>query len=134
MLGLGLAGKVIGGVTGFFTRKQERKMAESSAKSKLMQSKQDGTQTIQLNDSEWEALSKKAEDGTWKDEYVTIIITMPIPLIMLGAIVAAFTGNTQLLDGVNQGIVNLTALGLDMGELMWVVVLAAVSVKGYKSL
>ncbi len=127
-------GAAIEGVAKFFTKKQERKLAESTAQAKLAQSKQDGNASIQLNDSEWEALSKKGEGDTWKDEYVTIIITLPIPLILLGAIVAAFTGDTKLLDGVNEGISNLATLGLDMGELMWVVVLAAVGIKGYKSL
>jgi len=130
----GIAGKLIGGVAGFLSKKQDRKMAESTAQAKLVQSKQDNNAAIQFTDGEWEALSKKGENETWKDEYVTIIITLPIPLILLGAIVAAFTGDTKLLDGVNTGIANLAALGLDMGELMFVVVLAAVGIKGFKSL
>ena len=130
----GLAGKLIGGVAGFFSKRQDRKMAESSAKSKLVQSKQDGTQNLKLNNSEWEAISKKVEGETWKDEYVTIVITLPIPLILLGAVWAAFTGDTRLSEGVNAGIANLAVLGLDMGELMYIVVLAAVSIKGIKSI
>jgi hypothetical protein len=130
----GLAGKLIGGVTGFFTRKQERKMAESTAKSKLVQSKEDNNAAINFTNAEWEIISKNAEGGTWKDEYVTIVITLPIVLILLGAILAAFTGDNRLLDGVNTGIANLATLGLDMGELMYIVVLAAVGIKGWKSL
>lgn len=133
-MALPFIGPVIAGVAKFFNKKQDRKMAESTAQAKLAQSKQDGNTAIQFSESEWEALSKKGESETWKDEYVTIIITLPIPLILLGAIVAAFTGDTKLLDGVNTGITNLATLGLDMGELMWVVVLAAVGIKGYKSL
>lgn len=130
----GLAGKLIGGVAGFFSKRQDRKLAESSAKAKIAQSKQDGTQALKLNNSEWEAISKKVEGDTWKDEYVTIVITLPIPLILLGAVWAAFTGDTRLSEGVNAGIANLAVLGLDMGELMYIVVLAAVSIKGIKSL
>lgn len=127
-------GAIIGGVTGFLNKRQDRKMAESSAQAKLVQSKQDNNAAIQFSDSEWEALSKRGENESWKDEYVTIIITLPIPLILIGAIAAAFTGDTKLLEGVNTGIANLAALGLNMGELMYIVVLAAVGIKGFKSL
>ena len=85
------------------------------------------------SDKEWEALSKEAESGTWKDEYVTIIITLPIPAIMIGAVYQAFTGDATLLVGINEGIGHLKNLGLDMGELMYIVVLAAVGIKGVKS-
>lgn len=127
-------GAIIGGVSKFFTKKQERKMAGETARAKLAQSKEDNHAAVTFTDAEWETLSKKGEGETWKDEYVTIIITLPIPLILLGAVVAAYTGDTKLLDGVNTGIKNLAALGLNMGDLMYVVVLAAVGIKGYKSL
>lgn len=129
--------KIIGGllspISEAYKANQTRKTAKEAAKAKIKMAKQDGDFNLNMSDKEWEALSKEAESGTWKDEYVTIIITLPIPAIMIGAVYQAFTGDATLLVGINEGIGHLKNLGLDMGELMYIVVLAAVGIKGVKS-
>tara|TARA_R100001594_G_C3871827_1_gene223683 strand:- start:105 stop:518 length:414 start_codon:yes stop_codon:yes gene_type:complete len=121
---------VVSPITKAYETNQQRKQARETADAKIKFAKQDNDYKLDLNEQEWEALSKKSEDGTWKDEYVTIIITSPFVLLFIASVVSGFTGDMKYLDSVNLGIENIKSLGVDLGELMYVVVLAAVSIKG----
>ncbi|MEM6406179.1 MAG: hypothetical protein AAF669_06275, partial [Pseudomonadota bacterium] len=116
-----------------YQTRQKRKQAAESAKAKLAMAKQSGDSKLELNDDEWEAVSKQNEDGTWKDEYITVIITSPFVLLFLSAITSSLAGDMRYLNAVNLGIQQLKSLGVDLGELMFIVVLAAVSIKGLHS-
>lgn len=111
---------------------QERRANEEAAKAKLQLAKTDGEYKIQLTDAEWEALAVKGTESSWKDEYVTLVITSPLIGIFVGSLWFAVTGDETLLAGVNMGIANLTALGVDYGEVMAVVVYAAVGLKFWR--
>jgi hypothetical protein len=128
-----LIGPIISGVTSFFTKKQEIKKARVTAEGKLAMRKETGDQNIELVDAEWEALSIKSNDGSWKDEFVTVTILAPIPAILIGAVWNAFTGNDKLLTGTLAGVEKLTALGLDWNMLTTAVVLAAIGLKVWRN-
>lgn len=117
-----------------YKSRQKRKQANERAQAKIQYAKQDNDYKLELNEDEWEALSKKNEGGTWKDEYVTILITSPIALLFIAAAASVLTGDNIYLEAVNKGIESIKALGVDLGELMYIVVLAAVSIKGIGSL
>lgn len=128
---------IIGGlvkpVADVFTKKEERKMAAKSADAKIALAKQSGEDQITLTDAEWEAKSIDANTSSWKDEYLTLIITSPIVGLLAGGVWFAFTGDSALLDGFNKGIEALKATGVDLGELMYVVVLAGVGLKVWRA-
>jgi hypothetical protein len=74
MIGLGLLIKeVVGGVTGFFKDKAAIKKATVEGQIRVIQSAAD-------NVAQWEQLHAKGSQSSWKDEYWTIIWS--IPLIM----------------------------------------------------
>ena len=126
-------GSVVEPLSEAYQTRQKRKQAAESAKAKLAMAKQSGDSKLELNDDEWEAVSKQNEDGTWKDEYITVIITSPFVLLFLSAITSSLAGDMRYLNAVNLGIQQLKSLGVDLGELMFIVVLAAVSIKGLHS-
>ncbi|WP_417790766.1 hypothetical protein [Terasakiella pusilla] len=107
-----------------------RKAAKDTAEAKLKMAKQSGDFDIKLSDAEWEAISKRNESGTWKDEYVTLIITSPFVLLFVSAVLSAWTGDPRYIESAKAGIEALKNLGVDLGDLMAVVVVAAVSMKG----
>ena len=135
MIPLPIIGTVISGITGFFTKKQELKGAVQSAKAKLEIAKVNGDQTIKMTDSEWESLSVQTQQGSWKDEYVTLIITAPILLIIIGSLFSAlgFDFGPQILSGALDGIRQLKELGMDYGFLINSVVLAAIGLKVWRA-
>jgi len=120
--------RIVSPIAGVFTAKTRRKQANEEGLNKIQQAKVDGTNTLNLTDAEWEAVNANSQDGTWKDEYVTVVCTSPYVFIFLGAIVAAF-GNDQLLAGAMTGVTKLEGIGIDVGHLCEVVVYAAVGLK-----
>ena len=116
-----------------YQKNQDRKQARETGEAKIAQSKVEGNKEITLTDQEWEAISKKSESDSWKDEYVTIVITLPLILIFVGSLFGGFTGDYTILDETVKAIGKLSETGVDMGALMTAVVYAAVGIKAVKS-
>ena len=55
------------------------------------------------NDADWEAKMAEASSGSWKDEYLTVILTLPI--IAVGY--AVLTGDSAVIDRLDQGFAAL---------------------------
>lgn len=119
----------IDAISGYQLKKKEKEIIKTQAEAKIALAKQSGATKIALSDTEWEAISVSKSDSTWKDEYVTLVITWPLIGILAGSLLNALFGNDLLLVGTLDGIERLIALGLDFGILMTIVVSAAVSIK-----
>tara|TARA_R110000822_G_C15254454_1_gene487666 strand:- start:78 stop:485 length:408 start_codon:yes stop_codon:yes gene_type:complete len=128
-----LIGTIVEKVGNYFTKKQETKTAKITGEAKLAMRKETGAQEIALTDAEWEAISAKGLTDSWKDEYVTLIITAPIVGVLVGAVWNAFTGNDKLLVGTLSGIRELGVLGLNWDTLTTAVVLAAIGLKMWRA-
>ncbi|WP_438863779.1 hypothetical protein [Neptunicella sp.] len=124
--------KLIGGVVDIFKTKQDRKKLAESAKAKLSQSIQDGQQKVTLTDAEWEAISAHGLNDSWKDEYVTILITSPLAMLVIGSVCVVFFDDARLVTAGVESIKALTTAGIDMGFMMQTVVLAAVGLKVWR--
>ena len=120
----------ISGIAGYLGKGQEIKKTREQAQAKLRLKKETGDQNITLTDAEWESLSTQKQDSTWKDEYVTIVLTAPIIMVLIGAVWNGFDpSNDKLLTGTLRGISALRDIGLDYGLLSTAVVMAAVGLK-----
>lgn len=111
---------------------QDRRAAKETAIVKIQQTQLEDANKITLTDAEWEALAVANLNASWKDEYVTIIITFPILGLMFGGLWAAFTGSQAVIEGVAIGLTSLASVGVDMGFLMNAVVLAAIGLKVWR--
>lgn len=118
-------------VADIISKRQDRKMAQQTAKTKIEQAKQDDTHALNLNKDEWESLQVKGMDTTWKDEYVTVSVVSIFNLILVGGIASAY-GHTQILEGVATAITALTASGVDVGFLLEAAVLAGLGLSVWK--
>jgi len=118
-------------VASIFQKRQERKLLKEAAVSKLAQSAQDNTQSLNLNKDEWEALNIKGMDHTWKDEYVTVSVVSILNAIVIGGIASAF-GYPQILTGVGTAIAALGTAGVDIGFLLEAAVLAGLGLSIWK--
>lgn len=111
---------------------QDRKLAKETAVVKIQQTQLEDAQKVTLTDAEWEALAVAHQDSSWKDEYVTLIITAPIVALLFGGLWAALTGSKAVIEGVAIGLTSLASVGVDMGFLMNAVVLAAIGLKVWR--
>lgn len=124
----GLTEGIVAPVTNAYNKNQDRKQAKETMKSQIQLAKQNGEQTVAIRVSDWENSKADQESETWKDEYVTLVYTAPTVQMIIGGIWAAFTGDTVIIDGTIKGIEALNKIGVPMGEIIYVVSLAAVSV------
>ena len=128
-----LIGPVVDAVSNVFVKRTERKQTRDTLRNKAAMQKVDAATQVTLTDSEWETVAKGLESGSLKDEYVTVLGTWPLAGIMLGALVAALTGDTAILDGTVEGIRILNEVGVPMPEIMTGVVFAAIGLKLWRS-
>lgn len=126
-----LIGGLIKPVTQLWSKRQDRKLAKVTAKAKLDQTSLEGDIQAKFTDQEWEVVSAGLQGSSWKDEYLTIIITSPFILIFIGGIAQAF-GHPEILSGVGVGITALVAAGVNVGLLMEAVVLAGVGLSVWR--
>ena len=133
----GLLAKVVPGVVSsvsdVFTKKEETKQIKKTAETKLASAKLNNEASVTLSDAEWESITASGMDKTWKDEYITVIVTMPFPMLIAGGVMLAFTGDDRLMNGTVDGINALTAAGVDVGFMMTAVITAAVGLKVWRA-
>ena len=143
---LAIGAAVINGVSGWFKGKQDIKKAKVTAKAKLEQMRASNDHSVELTDAEWESLAVQTQNDSWKDEYITIIVTAPIVTILLGSIMAAVepvfrdvtsddyvSVGVQIVEGTINGIIELQELGMDYGIILNAVVFAAVGLKLWRA-
>ena len=114
-----LLGALAAPISKAYQAKQTRKAATESAQAKLKLAGQEKRFELSLKEAEWEALAKQQEQSSWKDEYVTV-----------AALISGYSQDMRYIEAVSLALESLKALGVELGELLKIVVLAAVSIKG----
>lgn len=130
---LGIAQVLLGPLTSLGEKWIGRKQAKDSLKAKAVMAKNQQATDVTLSDAEWETIATGKQDTTWKDEWVTIIFTLPVPGIFLGAVYGSMTGDTRLTEGVVEGIMALNNVGIPMDVLMTATVFAAIGLKLWRA-
>ena len=134
---LPLGRTLLEGVGGFVRRRQERRAAGESAASKLRQGAQDDAHARelagQLSRAEWEAIGRRAESETWKDEYVTVLVTLPLLTLFLGALLEAF-GVPEVSAAGRAMIDTLNGLDGPYADLVTYTVLAAIGIRAVRGI
>jgi len=129
----GFFSSLIAPISNVFIEREQTKQAKVSANAKAAMAKQNGITSVTLTEQEWEAIVASSMADSWKDEYVTIVITSPIVLIILGCVYFAFTESRALLDAATLAIDTLNKIGVPMATLMQAVVYAAIGLKVWRA-
>jgi hypothetical protein len=116
-------------ITSLYTSYNDRKKAKESASAKLAYMRETGDQQVQFTDQEWEAISKRSESSTWKDEYVTLIISFPLIVLYSCVFLTVFTGNEIYALAAQQANDELIKILPNYQEILAAVVLAAIGIK-----
>lgn len=108
---------IISAVSGYMGKRQDNKAAEKVAT------------------GAWEQAMGRSMENGWKDEYVTVVITFPLWQIFIGNLLYAFTDNDAIIKANAASLQQIGALmGTPYGNLMMMVVMAAIGIKGLKLL
>lgn len=82
----------------------------------------------------WETAAGRSMVDSWKDEFVTVVICWPLIQTFVGNLMFAFTGNSAILDAQARSMEEIGfLLETPYGDLMYIVVLAAVGIKSAKA-
>lgn len=122
---------LLGPLTNIITKRQDRKAAQQTAKTKIEQAKQSHSATVELNKDEWEQLKVNGMDKTWKDEYITVSLMSIFNIVVVGGLASAF-GYPEVLEGIVTAVTALTAIGVDVGFLLSATVLSGLGLSVWK--
>ena len=106
---IGLLSQALPAIGGFFTKRQENRAAADSAKAKLATAQLEGKQQVELSELELQRVRTVMSGGTWKDEFVVLVVSAPILLALAGGLV------TMADPATGQALVNV---GYQMAALM----------------
>lgn len=104
---------------GYLKNKAEEKQAKHEAKMKVIQ-----------NDSDWESKAVDASANSWKDEFWTLVLSVPIFMIGYSIVV----GDPQIVTRVEQGFAALSGLPEWYQYLLFIAISSSFGIKGVSKL
>jgi len=110
-----LLGPVSNLVGGYFKNKAEEKQAKHEAKMAVIQ-----------NDADWESKMADASASSWKDEFWTIVLA--IPVFMVGYAIVA--DDTTIIDRVHLGFEALSGLPEWYQYLLFIAISSSFGIRG----
>lgn len=80
----------------------------------------------------WELEAIRASSESWKDEWLTIVFTLPLIVQIVGSLFYSFDFGKQMLEGGQVAIQNIEALGIDYGMVMLIIVSASFGIRAFR--
>jgi hypothetical protein len=114
-----LIGPIANIAGGYLKNKAEEKQAKHEAKMKVIQS-----------DSDWESKAVDASANSWKDEFWTLVLAVPIFMIGYAIVV----NDTTVIDRVEDGFVALSNLPEWYQYLLFIAISSSFGIKGVSKL
>jgi len=114
-----LIGPVAGLAKSYLSNKAEEKQAKHQAKMSVIQ-----------NDADWESKMADASKDSWKDEFWTIVLSVPVFMVGYAIVVNDLT----VIDRVEQGFVALSGLPEWYQYLLFIAISSSFGIKGVSKL
>ena len=114
-----LLGPIANIAGGYLKNKAEEKQAKHEAKMKVIQS-----------DGDWESKAVDASANSWKDEFWTLVLAVPIFMIGYAIVI----DDTTVIDRVEQGFVALSNLPEWYQYLLFIAISSSFGIKGVSKL
>lgn len=120
-----IASGLVSPITNHFTTK-------SNNKTKVKQQQIQRLMNADDKEAEWEAIQAESGNNSWKDEWITLIITLPIPVIFVSVILSVLFENPLIAEAAKAGVTAIKELVPNYAELLYIVCLAAIGIKAIK--
>lgn len=114
-----LIGPIANIAGGYLKNKAEEKQAKHEAKMKVIQ-----------NDGDWESKMADASANSWKDEFWTLVLSVPIFMIGYSIVV----GDPEIVGRVEDGFVALSNLPEWYQYLLFIAISSSFGIKGVSKL
>ena len=120
-----IASGLVSPITNHFTKKNDNK-------TKVKQQQIQRLMNADDQEAEWEAIQAESGNNSWKDEWITLIITLPIPVIFVSVILSVMFDNPLMAEAAKAGVKAIKELVPNYAELLYIVCLAAIGIKAFK--
>lgn len=120
-----IASGLVSPITNHFTKKNDNKTKVKQQQIQRLMNSDD-------KEAEWEAIQAESGNNSWKDEYITVIISFPVPTIFIAVFVSVITGNAIYAEAAKAGIDAVKELLPNYEDLLMAVCLAAIGIKAFK--
>lgn len=120
---LSILGAIVSPVTNYLEKRDENKTQVINKKLERIQNAEDAA-------AAWELVQAENTNGSWKDEYITIITTAPIVTMYLAVLWAVYTGDVTAVKAAKEALAAIQVIVPSYDDLLYVVVLAALGLKG----
>jgi len=120
-----IASGLVSPITNHFTKKNDNK-------TKVMQQQIQRVMNADDKQAEWESIQAESGNNSWKDEWITLIITLPIPIIFFSVILSVMLDNPLIAEAAKSGVTAIKELVPNYAELLYIVCLAAIGIKAFK--
>ena len=121
----GFVSGLVSPITNHFTKKNDNKTKVKQQQIQRLMNSDD-------KEAEWEAIQAESGNNSWKDEWITLIITLPIPVIFVSVILSVLFENPLIAEAAKQGVTAIKELVPNYAELLYIVCLAAIGIKAIK--
>ncbi len=116
---------VVSPITNHFTKKNDNKTKVKLEQIDRLKNSDDAL-------AEWETIQAEGGNNSWKDEWITLIITLPIPVIFVSVILSVFLDDPMIAEAAKAGVSAIKELVPNYDELLYIVCLAAIGIKAFK--
>ena len=120
-----IASGLVSPITNHFTKKNDNK-------TKVKQQNIQRLMNADDKEAEWESIQAESGNNSWKDEWITLIITLPIPVIFVSVILSVMLDNPLMAEAAKAGVEAIKELVPNYAELLYIVCLAAIGIKAFK--
>jgi len=122
---LSIVSGLVSPITNHFTTKNNNKTRVKQQQIQRLMNSDD-------KEAEWEAIQAESGNSSWKDEWITLIITLPIPVIFISVILSVMLDNPLIAEAARAGTAAIKELVPNYAELLYIVCLAAIGIKAFK--
>lgn len=122
---LSILTSLVSPITNHFTKKNDNKTKVKQQQIQRLMNSDD-------KEAEWESIQAESGNNSWKDEWITLIITLPIPVIFVLVILSVLFENPLIAEAAKQGVIAIKELVPNYAELLYIVCLAAIGIKAIK--
>ena len=120
-----LASVLVSPITNHFTTKNNNKTKVKQQQIQRLMNSDD-------KEAEWESIQAESGNNSWKDEWITLIITLPIPVIFIAVILSVLLNDPAIAEAAKAGVTAIKELVPNYAELLYIVCLAAIGIKAIK--
>lgn len=129
---LNIIGGIVETVGGFFAKREERKSLEKQIDGKIAMQKENNETQVVFNEQEIDIIAKRNEGQTWKDEYITIIMTVPLITIFLATLFGILLGKPEYMEAASEAVNQVNLLVPNYQELLGLTIVAGLGLRAYK--